>query len=375
MSLVPAQLLAAFTSITPSKYPNPRDRSRLFDLALSDLVSWWYTAFEVVPHRALRRRRPDDVDAEVSSWADEAERLRARVRSKLAKADKAGREPTGLTDPDKIPTYPWDERPLLTHSQRTAALRRPDGQLPLTEDGSFIRAFVPAADTWEVLRPVVPPAGTSSGGKGALGSLYAAAAMLRGSADLQAQLLVALLRALDIPARLVVSLQAMEWRSKSQSGAAPKRSAGGSKAKEKGKGRARTGASTGASTDEDTGSAASASRSAAGRKKPPPGGAKGKGKKGGTETLVLSSTASEGEAGSGSASAGGRSNAGGSGRGGWVDGQGKLAYRVPKVNLRRSGGAVGKGGAKVPGWKKEEELRRGASPGASRLSRPSVAPR
>ncbi|GAA5894635.1 hypothetical protein JCM8208_006031 [Rhodotorula glutinis] len=371
VSLVPAPLLYAFTSITPQKYPNPRDRSRLFDLALQDLVSWWYAAFEVVPRRALRRRRPDDVDAEVAGWADEGERLRARVRTKLDKAHKAGREPTGLTDPSRIPLYPWEEAPLLTGSQRTAALRRPDGQLPLTPDGAFIRAFLPASDTWEVLRPVATPplAGPSGGGKGPLGSLYAAAAMLRGSADLQAQLLVALLRAIDIPARLVVSLQAMEWRSKSQSGAAPKRGGGGGtsgKARGTGKGKGRAG--PGASTDEDTGSAASAA-AAAGRKKPVGKAVKGLKKASAPETLVLSSTASEGETGSGSAggrSAGGTRKKGAAAGGGWVDGQGKMAYKVPKVNLRRSSGPS----VKVPGWKKEEELRRGASPDASALATP-----
>ncbi|GAA5927119.1 hypothetical protein JCM3775_002451 [Rhodotorula graminis] len=377
VSLVPAPLLYAFTSITPQKYPNPRDRSRLFDLALQDLVSWWYAAFEVVPNRALRRRRPDDVDDEVAGWADEGERLRARVRTKLDKARKAGREPTGLTDPSKIPLYPWEEAPLLTGSQRTAALRRPDGQLPLTPDGAFIRAFLPASDTWEVLRPVAPPlsASTSSrgtsgggGGKGALGSLYAAAAMLRGSADLQVQLLVALMRALDIPARLVVSLQAMEWRSKSQSGAAPKRGGGGgSGAKGRGAGKGKGRAAVGASTDDDTGSAASAA--ASGRKPPVGKAVKGIKKASAPETLVLSSTASEGETGSGSAggrSAGGTRRKGPGAGGGWVDGQGKMAYKVPKVNLRRSSGPS----VKVPGWKKEEELRRGASPDAYALATP-----
>ena len=255
----------------------------------------------------------------MAGWLDEGERLRARVRTKLDKAHKAGREPTGLTDPSRIPLYPWEEAPLLTGSQR----------------------------------------------KGPLGSLYAAAAMLRGSADLQAQLLVALLRALDIPARLVVSLQAMEWRSKSQSGAAPKRGGGGggTGAKGRGSGKGKGRAAAGASTDEDTGSAASAS--AAARRKPPVGKAvKGLKKASAPETLVLSSTASEGETGSGSAggrSAGGTRRQGPSAGGGWVDGQGKMAYKVPKVNLRRSSGPS----VKVPGWKKEEELRRGASPGAS----------
>ncbi|GAA6052837.1 hypothetical protein JCM3770_006274 [Rhodotorula araucariae] len=357
VSLVPAVLLNAFTHITPAAYPNPRDRSRLFDRALTDLVSWWYAAFLVDPALApLRRRRPDAVDAEVGGWAAEGERLRARVRAKLDKAAAAGRAPTGLTDPARIPLFPWEERPLLTASQRRTALRRPDGGLPLTPDGAFIRAFVPASDAWEVLRP--PPTATATGsaasgvgggGKGALGSLYAAAANMKGSADLQVQLLVALLRALDIPARLVVSLQGLEWRSRSQSGAAPPKGRNG-RARGR-KGTASAPASTAEGEDDDDDDSAPP-RSRGQKKKPAATVAKGA-----VETLVLSSTASEGEAGS-------------AGGGGWVDGQGKRAYKVPKVNLRRSGGPKGRGGAKVPTWKKEEELRRGASPDAAALATP-----
>ncbi|BGP43763.1 hypothetical protein JCM10449v2_007820 [Rhodotorula kratochvilovae] len=362
VSLVPAALLNAFTQITPAAYPNARDRSRLFDRALSDLVSWWYAAFLVDPALApVRRRRPDDVEAEVAGWADEGERLRARVRAKLAKAAAAGREPTGLTDPGRIPLYPWEERPLLTSSQRRAALRRPDGGLPLTPEGAFIRAFVPASETWEVLRPPATStaAAGGAGGKGALGSLYAAAANMKGSADLQAQLLVALLRALDIPARLVVSLQGMEWRSRAQSGAAPR---GGKGAKGKGKGKGKAGASTAEEDDDDE------ARPRPQRKKPPPAASatKAKGKRA-VDTIVLSSTASEGEAGSARSAT---STASGASRG-WVDGQGKRAYKVPPVNLRRSSGPKGgRGGGKVPTWKKEEELRRGASPDALALATP-----
>ncbi|GJN94079.1 hypothetical protein Rhopal_007143-T1 [Rhodotorula paludigena] len=431
VSLVPAQLLANFTSISPARYPNPRDRSRLFDRALADLVSWWYAAFELVDGRELRRRGVDEVDEEVEGWRAEGEKLREiarRKRDRLNKAATAASEtgsaaaPSadakgkgkakdassgGLTDPSLIPLYPWDESPLLTSSQRTALVQNATTRLPLhPSTAQLVRPFLPAASTWEVLRAPAP--GTSAH----LTSLYAAAASLRGSRDLSAQLLCALLRAVDVPARLVISLQAVEWRSKAQSGAAQKKKRAGEakakKGKTKGKAKGTLPARRKAAPakdsefdfttdDEDDDEAARKAAAAVKRRKKPPAesaapgraskassagsgyasspaakprasasAAAGSTKKPKVETLVLSSASDT----DGSAGGGGGGGGGSTTDGSWEDGRGKLAYKVPKVNLRKSAGAKGKSGAKVPGWKKDEELRRGASPDAVALATP-----
>lgn len=377
----------------------------------------------------------DEVDEEVEGWRAEGEKLREiarRKRDRLNKAAAAASEggsaaglpadpkgkgkakdasSGGLTDPSLIPLYPWDESPLLTSSQRTALVQNATTRLPLhPSTAQLVRPFLPAASTWEVLRAPAP--GTSAH----LTSLYAAAASLRGSRDLSAQLLCALLRAVDVPARLVVSLQAVEWRSKAQSGAAPKKGRGEAapkkgKAKVKGKGKlpARRKAAPAndsefdfTTDDEDDDEAARKAAAAAKRRKKPPAesaaagraskassagsgyasssatnprasaaAASGSSKKPKVETLVLSSASDT----DGSAGGGGGGGGGSTTDGSWEDGRGKLAYKVPKVNLRKSTGAKGKSGAKVPGWKKDEELRRGASPGAllrmpSTFSRP-----
>lgn len=105
-------------------------------------------------------------------------------------------------------------------------------------------------------------------------SLMKRAILLRGSRDMSAQLFTCLCRALDLPARLVFSLQPVDWRAPS---AATK-----SSGKRKGDGEAGKG--------------------------------KGKGKK------AEQSGPEEEDSGSES----------------WEDGQGKLAYKVPAVRLRKT---------------------------------------
>ena len=405
VSQVPAALLNAFAHITPTRYPNARDRSRLFDRALSDLTSWWYTAFEIVPGKELSRRDVVEVEHEVESWKDEGERLRAKAQKrldkekKLAKSDVKGkgkaREPP--LDPERIPLYPWQESPyLLTTSQRTAALDKSasTSKLPLhPASGQLIRPYEPASSSWEVLRP--PPTEHKQ-------SLNLAASTLRGSKDLSAQLFVALLRAIDIPARLVVSLQALEWRSRAQTTAPPARSRktkvaatasaarrggkapGDNKKKKKATAPVIRKTQFDTTTDDDdadfvavdeeadrqksrskakstaapptkakaTSAAKSGTSSAASDGSRPPRPTNGKGKssakKPNPDVLVLSSSASAATSASES-------------DGSFEDGRGKLKYKVPKVNLRGPSS-----GAKVAAWKRDQQLRRGTSPGPSR---------
>ncbi|BGP58393.1 hypothetical protein JCM8202v2_006062 [Rhodotorula sphaerocarpa] len=413
--------------ITPARYSNARDRSRLFDRALSDLTSWWYTAFEIVPDRELSRHDVSLVEQELEAWREEGARLRTKAQKRVdkekeraqtdVKGKRKARDPP--LDPEKIPLYPWQETPyLLTTQQRSAALERSasTSKLPLhPASGQLIRPFEPASATWEVIRP--PP-------NEHLQTLNAAASNLRGSKDLSAQLYVALLRAIDIPARLVVSLQALEWRSKAQTTAAPSKARkrdgapakqGGRKKGSKGRpaaakpGRAapprrQSATALDTTTDDDDdadfvaideeadrgrrrlarGAEATGSKPATpeGKGNPRKNGQsragsraprsdvsrdisaseKDKAKKAGSAKKAARKPAPDVVVLSSSASAATESDTDGS----FEDGRGKLNYKVPKVKLRGS-----TAGAKVAAWKKEQQLRRGTSPDAFELS---VAP-
>ncbi|GAA5964576.1 hypothetical protein JCM21900_001904 [Sporobolomyces salmonicolor] len=304
LSHLPPSLHLAFASITRTKYPNPRDRSRLFEASLKDLTQWWFQAFRVLPHKDLRRRDVGEVEEELKGWEKEYEKL----VSKEKKRKEKGKEKEG--DGEGWKKWPWEEGEQLSEDKRRKRLASQPSSSSRTSSSSkpLVRPFAsPFPDggppAWEPVH--------------ALPSLYAAAAALRGSRDLSAQLFVALLRALDIPARLVVSLQGMEWRSGSASGA------------NKGRRQKNVGGLARDVDEEDEASARTR------RKALLPKG-KGKGKSRAVETLELSSSED--------------------GEGGWQDGRGQLNYKIPKPNLRRSA-LPGKGG-KVAAWRKERELMR-----------------
>lgn len=189
----------------------------------------------------------------------------------------------------KYSEWPWEE-PTLSLNKRQKLLK--SQSTSSSSSSSLIRPFVDSPATWEPLASI--------------SSLYAAASTMKGSKDLSVQLFTALLRALDVPTRLVVSLQGVEWRSDSAAGITKK---GAKETTKKGTGKK---------------------------------GAKGKGKE--VETIELNTT-----------------DSGSDGDDHWEDGRGKINYKVPKVNLRRSGPST----KKLANWQKEKQMMRSPSPGTS----------
>ncbi|GAA6042387.1 hypothetical protein JCM8097_004491 [Rhodosporidiobolus ruineniae] len=433
LSLVPAPLLSAFTSITRAAYPNPRDRSRLFDRALQDLISWFYRAWEVVPERDLRRRDTEEVERELRAWEEEFRKVVEREKRReekvtAGKGDKKGKgkakegddsaappAPSAATVEDRIPRWPWDETPLLSESKRNkllSAQRERSSSSSSASAGQITRPFkspsfpLGGPSSWEPLNP--PPPSSSRSSRVPL-ALYAAASTLRGSHDLQAQLFTCLLRAVDVPARWVVSLQGVEWRSRSASskketGGKGKKAAGTKGAKGKGRGKMPVrgkGRKREASEDESTSSDEESSEEERGgrRKPPPPSSGTKKATRAPPKPVASSSrpaasstkpSASSSQPKpkpkpSASSSSSSRkpapttssssalkkpkhetitlsstASSASDTDGQASDGRGnKLGYVVPKVTLR--GGSKPKG-AKVAAWKKELELRRSASP-------------
>lgn len=127
-----------------------------------------------------------------------------------------------------------------------------------------------------------------------------------------------MLRGLDVPARLIISLQGMEWRSDSASGL--------KKQPEKNKNKNKS-------------------------NKIVKGKGKGKGKQVETIELSSSNTSSDDD------------------KEGWEDGRGKMNYKVPKVNLRKNGGGAGMK-KKMAGWEKERLLMKSPSPDPEELLQP-----
>ena len=149
LSLTPLAIQNSFAMIHKSRIPDDVKRGYLFEQAVSRLASWWaHTFFTVMPTGHLRNRTFEDVQ---------------RVLHYRGLVDTTGKG-KGKALPQDVDTL--------------------EG---LSED-----------DEAEVVRSAK--------------SLMKHALMRSGSRDLSSQLFTALCRALDIPARLVVSLQSVPWR-------------------------------------------------------------------------------------------------------------------------------------------------------------------
>lgn len=142
LSQVPASVMAPFQ--TARSFNTPLDRSRGFEAALQDLVSWWWRSFDVDP--SIPGFQTITFGKALSTFP--------------------------------VPELPLDEDDSLTEKQKRKILSR----IP----GDHIR-----------------------GAK----SLSLRAVAMAGSKDISPQLFVSLCTALQVPARLVVSLQPLDWKS------------------------------------------------------------------------------------------------------------------------------------------------------------------
>ncbi|GAA5820932.1 hypothetical protein JCM10212_000553 [Sporobolomyces blumeae] len=341
LSHLPTSLHTSLVSITRQRYPNPRDRSRLFEQFVQNLVEWWSETFDVVQGEgATERRSTREVDEEVETWRDERQELIRRdkdedaaTRATSERAKKGKGKGRAIKDDDhdesRWAEWPWDEpqvsfdrrRKLLRQQAKASTSSSSSSSAPVPSTSSAAAAAGPPPPPPRVRPWADSPRRWDALSSPPLQSLRSAASKLKGSRRTSIELLASLLRALEVPCRLVVSLQAVEWRSDSASGAG---GGGGkqSKAKEV------------------------VARKGTGAKR-----SKGKGKgKAKVETIELSSSGPEDETDE---------------DGTWQDGRGKLNYKIPKPNLRKSAtsskGRAG-GSRRMAGWEKERMMLRSPSP-------------
>ncbi|SCV74639.1 BQ2448_7668 [Microbotryum intermedium] len=266
MSITPLHLQNAFFSFSKATHPNERDRIRLFDAALKDLLDWWDQYFEIDDRAGVRRRPVAEVEEELKRWAMN----------------------TKKTVVESAQTYPWEDptsdddiviiEPASSTKGQSKGSSFKKKRKPAPKE--LAKRWGPASEkTWEIVN------GPHSLAKYAL--------LRRGSRDVSAQLFTCLCRALDIPSRLIFSLQPVDWHGPS---ASVKRKVRGTATDEAG------------TTDSEAGTI--------GRR------FKGKAKMQNRRSNAANSGTSGHEDDSGSD--------------GWEDGQGRLTYKPPKVNLRRS---------------------------------------
>ncbi|WFD32830.1 hypothetical protein MSPP1_003881 [Malassezia sp. CBS 17886] len=202
--MVPGRLLHKLHAIHPKREPERRERIRLFEAFMQDLVHWWAARFRLPPDvcAAAAWRQPSQdlllgVPLPPGAWEDGwiTESPADRARWDRYAADDT--VPAGGPGGGPVPRQPASPRTLRASSMR-AAPRVPPG----------ITVFPPGNDTRipTYLRLLPPPEKVHSPA-----TLVAAANARTGSQETSAMLFCALCRSLGVPARLVVSMQVSPW--------------------------------------------------------------------------------------------------------------------------------------------------------------------
>ncbi|CAO1625614.1 unnamed protein product [Parajaminaea phylloscopi] len=188
-NMTPAPLRQKLRSIHPKKVESQRERVRMFEAFLSDLVRWWATRFYLDP----------DMSAAGAIRQPNADMLSGAF-------PRPGRRVDGWlmeTDEERTKRHTMRNRNGRKGKQATKALGRP------SQVAEEITIFPPGSDpmsrpAYLRLLPTPEPLRSPS-------DLLASAKSRAGSRETSAQLFCALCRSLGIPARLVISPQVAAW--------------------------------------------------------------------------------------------------------------------------------------------------------------------
>ena len=180
LSHLPSNIYHSFFSVTKTSHPNDRDRSRLFDKAMKELVRWWFGKWRYTSTKGIERRLVREVERDLKNnygWIKP-------VRKEESKDEK---ETIGQR------TAKRSRHELIDVSLDRYTL------IDIDDGGEFTRHF---------------------------GALEKRAREMKGSKDFSVLLFTCLCRALDVPARLVFSLQPVDWRAPSTVSGAPRKKKG-----------------------------------------------------------------------------------------------------------------------------------------------------
>jgi len=174
LSLAPHALHAAF-HIPPSRYPDAMQRARMFQTALQDLATWWANHFFEIPDTTIGvKTRSWDECMEI---VEQLPRLVQNAGLKVIVDGEGGDTETAL------------------RAGKVKAVESLDPKV-LEE---FQTALGPGGEQMRTVKSMMKKALQAKGGR-----------------DTSSQLFVSLCRSLGLGARLVVSLQAVQWKADKQ---------------------------------------------------------------------------------------------------------------------------------------------------------------
>ncbi|SPC64697.1 related to RAD4 - Excision repair protein [Ustilago sp. UG-2017b] len=211
---VPDYLVTKLRSIHPKKVTEQRERIRMFESFLSDLVRWWSQRFHLDPTMVADSalRQPDQdiatgvipgagrrVDGWIVETAAEREQRHRRERREQQRYKEA-KEPKGKSAAEADGRSKSKGKARAIDQNSSSALKPPSKAMEITifAPGSAVRPI------YLRLLPVSEQIDSPAG-------LKQRSQERSGSRETSAQLFCALCRSMGIPARLVVSPQPLSW--------------------------------------------------------------------------------------------------------------------------------------------------------------------
>ncbi|KAM0748756.1 Rad4-domain-containing protein [Meredithblackwellia eburnea MCA 4105] len=289
VSVVPLNLQRNFTSFNKTTHPNERDRSRMFDHALNELLSWWYQWFDIKWGKEIRRRTVPDVERELEEWGWDTSTSNVPWEGLDAAGEEEDEEVRGAGD--------VDDSVKKGRSAKSMGKGKGKGKgKAKAKEPPWISSSISSGEPINSVQ-----------------SLMKHVVNHNGSRDMSAQLFTCACRALDIPARLIFSLQPADWKAPSASAKSWKKKRGDSGKQSEGEA---------VSTDDGRRGKNSRSARKGDGKMKTNGSGQNKNLKDKVLNLRRGSSSKVSDADSGDDE--------------WVDGRGQLNYTLPPVNLRRS---------------------------------------
>lgn len=175
LSKCPLPIQNSFTAFNKTTHPNERDRSRLFDLALKELIHWWYQEFDIIDGTGIKRRLPREVEEELIDL--------------------------GLIEPRVVPPEEGEGGEAANGLSKKKEVPKSNGRNKGKSKAKSVDFNSATEGQGEQVNSI--------------NSMMKCAIKMRGSKDMSAQLFTCLCRAIDIPARLIFSLQPFDWRAPS----------------------------------------------------------------------------------------------------------------------------------------------------------------
>ncbi|KAJ9474324.1 DNA repair protein RAD4 [Pseudozyma hubeiensis] len=217
---VPEFLITKLRSIHPKKVTEQRERIRMFESFLSELVRWWSSRFRLDPtmvaNSALRQpdqdiatgvipgsgRRVDGWIVETASEREQRHRRerREQQRYKEAKERQSHADTVAANGSKKGKARARDGRSSVSAATASKTLKPPIKAMEIT-------IFAPGSAIRPIYLRLLPPAEHITSPAG----LRERAEERAGSRETSAQLFCALCRSIGIPARLVISPQPLSW--------------------------------------------------------------------------------------------------------------------------------------------------------------------